>query len=100
MKTKILELAKGSLGAISDLHEQLSVLDGSKPWPSVIHYDNGRPGLNPAYKLRSDWPRVFFQGGFRAEPTFWLRELATGRSVRVAYNPQSKMLNIIDWRLP
>lgn len=97
MKTKLIELAGSAIGAIDDLYEQLGKVSSTPPWPYIIMWENQRPALSPLYRLRADWPRV---SGWRIEPTFWLRDSSTGRSVRVAFNPRSQFFNIIDWRLP
>lgn len=47
-------------------------------------------GLSRGYRLRSDWPVIKFVGmSIKVQPSFWLRELSSGKSVRLVIDLES-----------
>jgi len=76
---------------IQDVIRSTTKLGEPLDWPMVVDTSRELPRLNPDYKLRSDWPQFSFMGGrFRFNPTFWVRYLLTGDSVRVGFDTRSK----------
>lgn len=81
------QLAQKAPAALVDLQLELSseTKNGvSLDWPQVVLIKGATPTLNPTYRIRTDWP-VWF----RWHPQFWIKNLKTGDSVRVALNVES-----------